>query len=180
MSEVVVALIGVAAGALANGGVDTWAAWRDRVRRREVAARTIDGDLLVLDEGIRVVLEAGKWPDWFNWTAPVDAWREVREAFVGEIAAWQWALVDGVYSNLARVAPRARGGALTQADRDVLEPLKQSAAQAHEIVLAHCAPVRELKRMAEEIQKRRSLLAGDEGPSPSRGPPRNIVRRCPR
>lgn len=161
MSEVVVALMGVAAGALANGGVDTWASWRDRVRRREVAARTIYGDLLVLDEGIRVVLEAGRWPDWFNWTAPVGTWREVREAFVGEIEAWQWALVDGVYSNLARVAPRAQPGeALTQADRDVLEPLKRSAAQAHGIVLAHCAPGRELKRMAEEVQKRRSLLAG--------------------
>ncbi len=76
--------------------------------RRQVAARTIYGDLLVLDEAIGVVLGAGQWPDWFNRTAPVDTWREVRDAFVGEVEAWEWALVDGAYSNFARRgAPRA-------------------------------------------------------------------------
>lgn len=157
MSEVVVALIGVAAGALANGGVDTWAAWRGRVRDLEVAARVIFGDLLVLDEGIQVVLQSGRWPDWFDWLAPVHTWRGVRERFVGSVKAWQWGLVDGTYSNLARVAPRARPGEpLTEDDRDVLEPLQRAAAQAHDIVLPLCGPERELKQFVDEVEKRRA------------------------
>ena len=89
----------------------------------------------------------------------VDTWHRVCDAFVGEVQAWEWAIVDSVYSNLARVAPRARpGDALTQGDRDVVTPLKKSAAQAHGIVLAHCAAKRELQRMVEEIQRRRPSL----------------------
>jgi hypothetical protein len=163
VSEILVALIGVAAGALANGAVETWAAWRDRGRRREVAARTIYGDLLVLDEAINVVLESGRWPDWFDWIAPVATWRNVRDAFVGEVKAWEWALVDGVYSNLARVAPRVDPGqVLTPSDVAVLEPLQRSAVQAHEIVLTQSAPERELKHMAKEIQKRRATVRQQE------------------
>jgi hypothetical protein len=102
--DVVIPLLAVLVGATATGAVDTFTGWRLRKVERTVAARLILGDLL--EAAVDVVLDRRQWPDRYDFSAPVETWRETRDRFAARpVKAWEWTVVDGAYSNLARTAP---------------------------------------------------------------------------
>lgn len=136
--ELLLVVLGAVVGALATGGVGAWDAWRQRQERRRVAARVILGDLFVLEAALQVILQAHRWPDRLDLHAMVDTWREVRTAFASGVKAWEWALVDGVFSNLHRTALMVRWGEkCSQADEDVVAELLGRIAPARDVVLKH-------------------------------------------
>ena len=59
MTELIAALIGVVAGALASGAVQSWQQARDRALGARVAARVILGDLYAGEDDAKRVLRFG-------------------------------------------------------------------------------------------------------------------------
>ena len=156
MGEVALLVLGAVVGALSTGGVQAWDANRQRRDRRRVAARMILGDLYVLEAGIEVILEHSRWPDRFDTQAITDTWREAREAFAGGVEAWEWALVDGLFSNYARTALMIRHGEPTTSnDEDVLRTLLAAIPRARDVVLEHSTSEDERERLMTELSQRR-------------------------
>jgi hypothetical protein len=154
VSDVLLALLAALFGAIAAGGIDTVVSWRQRTLQRKVAARLILGDLYVLEAAIDVVLERRQWPDpgRFDFGAPVQTWRENREAFAAAVKAWEWAVVDGVYSNLARTAPMARPGErINETDAGVLASLKDAVVKARDVVVSHATTEAERREITQRL-----------------------------
>jgi hypothetical protein len=78
MSDVTVGLIGVAAGALATGGVRGFGRWLDLRHRRRTAARLLFGDLhearVILTEAVR----DGAWKGRRDFAYAMATWSEYR------------------------------------------------------------------------------------------------------
>ncbi|MBA2429177.1 MAG: hypothetical protein H0V55_05575 [Thermoleophilaceae bacterium] len=70
--EAVLIVLGAIAGALATGAIGTYDTWHQRRLQRTVASRVILGDLYVLDAVIEVIERGGRWPDRFDWQAPLE------------------------------------------------------------------------------------------------------------
>lgn len=156
MEEFGLVILGAVVGAFATGGVAFWDAGRERRQRRRVAARLILGDLYVLEAGVEIILTNGRWPDRsFDLQAVLETWRENRGAFAGGVKAWEWALVDGLFSNIHRTAPMVDAGQPTTLnDRSVLESLQQMIPRARDIVLQHAASQKELDDLVEQLKRR--------------------------
>jgi len=162
VTEAALIVLGSIVGAVATGGVSAWDAWRRRTAERRVAARLILGDLYVLEEACRIVLESGIWPDRVDIAEEftrIDAtWREQRAAFASGVSAGEWAQVDTVYNNLNRTAPQAnRGDQCTKADLDSLSSLKGLVPAAQRIVLLKASSAREREAMVKEFQARSEM-----------------------
>jgi hypothetical protein len=152
VGEAALVVLGAVVGALATGGVAAYVALLDRRVRRKVAARVVLGDPYVLEAATDVILEHDRWPDRLDLDAPLETWREQREPLAAAVEAWEWALVDGLFSNLHRTAPMARlGEQLTPADRTVLKSVQTMIPRAREIVLKHSGSESELKAIPERI-----------------------------
>lgn len=150
--EAVLIVLGAFVGALATGGVQTWDAWRERQLSRKVAARIILGDLYVAEAMFELVLQHDRWPDRLDFQAPITTWRESRRAFAGGVEAWEWAFVDGLFSNLHRTSLMIRAGEhCTPTDRDVLRSVLQAIAPARDVVLRHATTEAERERVITEI-----------------------------
>jgi hypothetical protein len=136
--EFLLVVLGAIVGAVATGGVGIYEARRGRRERRRVAARVVMGDLNVLDEGLAIVLERDSWPDRLDLPAIVETWREVRKDFAPGVKAWEWALVDGTFSNLHRLSLMVRlGESLSPNDRDVVESFVERIPRTLDIVYRH-------------------------------------------
>ena len=103
-----------------------------------MAAHLIYGDLLVIDESCRVVMEHHRWANrYMPFRSALDTWRGSREAFASDVKAWQWALVDGCFSNLVRTIPMIEPGKQISADdMSVLRDLRDAAGRALKVIRA--------------------------------------------
>jgi hypothetical protein len=152
LMDALLIVVGAIVGAVSTGGVSAFDAWRQRRVRRRVAARVILGDLYVLEASVEVILEAKRWPDRFDLSSPLDTWRDSREAFAEGVEAWEWALVDGVFSYLHRTAPMVRLGEPCSAqDEDVLAVLLKRIPKARDLVLEHATSKRERDRLVAQL-----------------------------
>lgn len=150
--ELVLVVLGAVVGALATGGVSAWAAWQERQLRRKVAARVILGDLYVIEGALELIRDTDRWPDRWDAVTPLTTWQEQRTAFAGGVRAWEWALVDGLYSDLARTVPMIRPGeACTDRDRKVVLSVLGKVPRARERVLIHSASEDEREELVREI-----------------------------
>jgi hypothetical protein len=155
MSDVALAIIAALVGAASTGATDVVVDWRLRLVQRKVAARLILGDLYVLDGAIELVFERKQWPDRFDFAAPVETWRETRDRFAAEVKGWEWAVVDGAYSNLARTAPMARPGEqINEVDANVLASLRDAVIQARDVVIPHATTEAERQQIVERLGQR--------------------------
>jgi hypothetical protein len=153
--ELLLVVLGAIVGALATGGVGAWDAWRQRQERRRVAARVILGDLFVLEAALEVILRSHRWPDRLDLQAMVDTWRDVREAFALGVKAWEWALVDGVFSNLHRTALMVRlGEPCSHGDKDVLAELSGRIPRARDVVMEHSTFGRERDEVMKQLSSK--------------------------
>ncbi len=158
MEALLLVVLGALVGALSTGGVAAWDAWRQRQERRRVAARVILGDLYVLGDGLKVIMKVGRWPDRLDLQAMIDTWRGVREPFASGVAAWEWALVDGVFSNLHRVSLMVRlGEPFSDDDRDVLAELLGRIPRAQAVVLTHATSEHERDEMAKQLRPQQEV-----------------------
>jgi hypothetical protein len=109
MEQVGLIILGAIVVTLSTLAGNSWEGWQRRKREAQVAARVIYGDLQVLQAMCDTILGANAWPDRRDSEKLAEGmianWREQRVAFVGGVKAWEWALVDGVYSNLVRTVP---------------------------------------------------------------------------
>ena len=154
-------MLGAIVGAAATGGAT---AWEIRARRKtgvRVAARLILGDLYVIEGLVDTVLKNQVWPDRIDARELVQrmsaTWTMQREAFAAGVEAWEWALVDGLYSNLERtIREHDPGEKCTDSDITSLEGIKAALPNARERALEHAATRRERQKLAEELTKRRT------------------------
>jgi hypothetical protein len=154
MEQLALIVLGAVVGALSTGGATAWDAWRQRRERRRVAARVVLGDLYVLEGALDVILEARRWPDRLDLQAMVETWRGVREAFASGVAAWEWAVVDGVFSNLHRVGLMVRlSEPCTERDQDVVRDLRDRIPRAREVVLGQATSERERGQLVEQLTR---------------------------
>ena len=79
-------------------------------------------------------------------------WHDQRTAFVGGVKAWEWVLVDGVYSNLRRTIPEHEPGADTS-DSDVasVKALAKTIPRAQDVVLLRAASKRERDELVAQV-----------------------------
>ena len=150
--EALLLVLGAMVGALATGGVSAWDAWRQRRARRRVAARVILGGLYVLEAILEVILDGHRWPDRLDLQVQLQEWREVRAAFAEGVEAWEWALVDGVFSNLHRTALMVRPGQpCTAEDEKVVAWLLAVIPRARGVVLEYAASESERNQLAKQL-----------------------------
>src|SRR3954471_5154708 len=146
--EALLVVFGALVGALATGGVTAWDSWRIRRIQRRVAARLILGDLYVAEAVVEVVLKYQRWPDRLDLETPLQTWRESRERFAEGVEAWEWALVDGVFSNLHRTGLMVRlGQPCTANDKAVLTNFGAAIPRARDIVVRHATSEKERARL---------------------------------
>ena len=92
MSELLIALTGIVAGALASGGLQTLQAVRERKMRVRVAARLLNGDLYLAEHSLKEIAERGKWPDKTepDFSVLLDTWNSQREALAAGVNTTEW------------------------------------------------------------------------------------------
>lgn len=116
------------------------------------------GDLYVMEGICDAVLRWRLWPDRVDLALQVagmtGAWREHHAAFARGVAAWEWALVDGVYNNLGRTIPdHTPGQPCDASDITSLEALKGTIPRARTIVLERAAKPRERDGLVKQLAK---------------------------
>ena len=165
MEEVGLVLIGIIGGAVATGGVTLFTSWRERQNSRTVAARLILGDLYVLEAMAELVLKYERWPDRLDLESPLQTWREARGAFAGDVEAWEWALVDSVFSNLHRNSLMVQlGESVSDRALAVMARFSNSIPPAREVVLKRASTEKERAKMVEELSKRKHQVIQDSAP----------------
>jgi hypothetical protein len=118
-----------------------------------VAARVILGDLYVLGDGLEVIMKIGRWPDRFDLQSMLDTWRGVREPFASAVDAWEWALVDGIFSNLHRLSLMVRlGESFSEDDHDVMADLLARIPRAQEVALTYATSERERDEIMTQLR----------------------------
>ena len=153
--EVLLVVLGAFVGAVATGGVTAWDAWRQRRVRRRVAARLILGDLYVVEAAVELTLEQHRWPDRLDLESPLQTWRDAREAFADGVKAWEWALVDGLFSDLHRTARMVRlGEPCTQSDEKVLTSFLDRVPRARGVVIEHSTSADERDQLMKQLGQR--------------------------
>jgi hypothetical protein len=130
MTEFLAALIGVVAGALASGGIQTWQVSRDRKLAAKVAARLLTGDLLRCQETVKVMLGGGRWP-----TSPTgfkkqyDNWLDQRLAFATAVDGYEFNSVGAAFEWTMWVQHRMEtekpGEQIAEADVQLLEGTRE-------------------------------------------------------
>jgi hypothetical protein len=99
-ASVIIALVGVVAGGLLTGAVQTWLNWRDRVRETRSAARLLFADYVRAVAALKSLVEIEVW--WSDDLAPpLDDWRSRRAALAGAMDGEAWTTVDGAFTQLA-------------------------------------------------------------------------------
>lgn len=162
MEDVGLILVGAFGGAVATGAATVLVNWRARQNARRVAARLILGDLYVLEAMTELVAEWERWPDRLDLDASLDTWREARGAFAGDVKAWEWALVDGVFSNLHRISLMVEHGRRVSAQAvDVLQAFGESIPAAREVVLERASSEKERAQLVEQLLARKAPVAED-------------------
>lgn len=158
MEQVGLIILGAIVVTLSALAGNSWEGRQRRKREARVAARVIYGDLQVLEGLCETILKANAWPNRLDAKTIADGmvanWREQRVAFVGGVKAWEWALVDGIYSNLVRTVPEHEPGqACTDSDIASLEALLQRIPRAGRIVLERAAPKRQRAELVAQLTR---------------------------
>lgn len=156
VSELLAALIGIVAGAIATGAVQTWHRSRDRKLASKVAARLILGDLYLAEHNVVRLLEAGKWPEQNmpTFERELETWETNRQALAAEVDATDWTRVATAYHDLIDLPGFAKAGqVLTGAELHTLGAVRKRLDQAGELVAEHAVPKRERARVMEEITR---------------------------
>lgn len=162
MKEFALVVLGAIVGALATGGISAWELRSQRQTGVRVAARLILGDLYVMEGLVETVLKNKAWPDRLDARALVErmtqTWMDRRAAFARGVEAWEWALVDGLYSNLERtVREHQPGETCTRSDLTTLEGIQAAIPDARQRVLERAATEQEREQLVSELSKRRSV-----------------------
>lgn len=90
-----------------------------------------------------------------------DTWREFRAAFAAEVEAWEWALVDGIFSNLHRMGLMVRAGEpLDEGDVKVATSVLDAVPRAREVVIQHATTEKEREDVIEELSMAANRLGG--------------------
>ena len=119
MDSVVSGLIGVVAGGLLTGGVQTAQGWRDRVRARRSAARLVFGDYVGALGALRFLRDTGIW--WRDDLAPtVEDWRGYRTSLPAGIDGDAWTTVDGAFTQLGDLELSRRAARAIEGDAPLL------------------------------------------------------------
>ena len=158
VEQVGLIVLGSIVGALATGGVTAFGVRSRRKRETQVAARLIYGDLLVMEGLCETILETGHWPDRLDTSeiarGMTVTWHEQRAAFVGGVPAWEWALVDGVYSTLVRTIPEHEPGqTCTDSDIASLKALQERIPRARHLVLERASSEKERNQLIAQLKK---------------------------
>jgi hypothetical protein len=156
VSDVIVALAGVVAGALANGGIQTVQYAQDRKRAAKVAARLILGDLYIAEHGAANMIKHGYWPPMgLDFDRELGTWNANREAFAAATDATDWTTVAVAYQDLEDLpAVATPGQPFTTREKTMLDAVRQRLAAAGEVAAKHAAPKRERSRVVKELGTR--------------------------
>jgi hypothetical protein len=156
VEELLAALIGIVAGAVATGGVQTWHKARDRKLAARVAARLILGDLYIAEHTVGRIVEGGHWPDrnMPTFESELDVWVENRQAFAAAVDATDWTLVAAAYKDLVDLPEVAEAGRGFTADElRALAAVRKRLDDAAEVAARHAAPERERDRVVRELTR---------------------------
>ena len=148
------ALIGIVAGAVATGAVQTWHRSRDRKLASKVAARLILGDLYVAEHAIGRIVEGGRWPmrNMPTFQRELETWGTHRQALAAGVDATDWTRVAAAYHDLIDLPDIAEAGrVLTGEELRSLGAVRSRLAEAAATVANHATPKRERARVLEEI-----------------------------
>jgi hypothetical protein len=152
VSQAVYVVIGAVVGALATGGVAAVDAERKRRQARRVAARLILGGLYLTEVWVEAAKQWNRWPDAVDIQTQLDTWDQCREAFAGDVEAWEWAVVDNVYSNLHRYAVTAKLTGKRELPLN-LQLFVDELHKARDIALRKAASRRQRRRFNEELYR---------------------------
>ena len=80
------------AGALANGGVQTWQRERERQLQARVAARLLYGELIIVGQDVQRIAAMERWPDtnMANFARATEAWSVQSPAFAACATGSEW------------------------------------------------------------------------------------------
>jgi hypothetical protein len=157
--EALLVVLGALVGALSTGGVAAWDSWRQRRERRRVAARVILGDLYALEAGLQEIVKVGRWPDRLDLQAMIETWRGVREPFASGVAACDWALVHGIFTNLHRLwVGRRLGEPFFGSDEAIVSELLDRLPRTQRVVLTHAAAERERDELAKQLREQSEAI----------------------
>lgn len=143
LSPELAALIGVAIGALLNGGLQTLQRERERRVQARVAARLFVGDLARAEHDVKRIIDARRWPDvnMPSYSREVEVWEARRHEFAAVTNVTQWTLVAVAFQDLVDLPAISRSGdELTPVERRTLEEVRQRVDDAYEIALHWAAP----------------------------------------
>lgn len=156
MSPEIAAIIGVLAGAMANGGIQTFQHERERRVQARVAARLFTGDLARAERDVQRIIEGGRWPDMNmpTYSREVDVWTTQRVAFAAVVDVTDYTLVAVAYQALADLPAESKPGrALTFPERAMLDRVRRCIADAYEVTSHRSAP-RLQRRRARKVLSR--------------------------
>jgi len=100
MSEVIVGLLGVVAGAAATTGTQATLAWLHRRNESRTASRLLFGDLREARDILAKALQAGEWKTRRDLAHVMTAWRERREAIARATRSKDFHDVAGAFNAL--------------------------------------------------------------------------------
>ncbi len=105
MDAALTGLVGVTAGALLSGSVQSVAGWRERKRNARSSARLLYMELHNSAEMIEVLKTARAWERaMIDWHEPGATWKEHREALAGVLGTDEFLDVSAAFSYIAILA----------------------------------------------------------------------------
>jgi hypothetical protein len=162
-ATVLVALGSAFVGALASGGAQAWLAWRDRVARKEVAARAIMGDIAVARYLFEKVAHgAGHVGIDHDFGSALAAWDRYRPDLIRELTLAEWAEVSQFYEALALVAAMCGKAELTPGDVAAARSQVALADRAWPVARDHVGGTdAEQKELVERLEAATPAASGD-------------------
>jgi hypothetical protein len=150
MSSGLWALIGVIIGGAITFAVQWWSRRQERVEKRGVAARTLYGDMAVVEAVCEIILKTKMWPDRLDFAPAISTWVEFRGAFAPGVTALEWTHLGAFYSNLERTSLMIRPSQeCSDGDLKVIKNLHRLAGRAKTAAAKHTAKT--LKEMQEVV-----------------------------
>lgn len=117
MSTALVGFLGIIAGGILSGGIQTTIAWRDRVRAGRMAARLVYMDLWRAGLALGSARSERRWNPRIDWDTLTATWAEHREALAYVLPTASILTVASAFTAIEQAREIRMADLRTQAER---------------------------------------------------------------
>jgi hypothetical protein len=158
VSGLLIALLGVVAGAVSTGLLQLAQTLRERRLKVRIAARLLNGELILVGKDLERIASEGRWPDKveLDFAPLLETWRVHREAFAAGVDGIDWNDVAIACRHLSDVGgAQVPGEPLSATELKSLERLIARVDRASDVTIRRSYTKREGDRLATTYQQRR-------------------------